>query len=136
MTHDVAIIFQCLGALNLIALTFIAWRLRAPVQVHIHQPAMTVQSPPAILPPELMDLMQRLDGKMQPPAQPLVGSEQLDKLVAEAVELVEHVKGVKGPDKFRNARTIVMQRATALGLSVDERTLALSIESAVLARRA
>ena len=135
MTPDVIVVLQFLAFLNFAALVFIAWRLRAPIQVHIHQPPMTVQSPPAILPPELMDLMRSLDDKLKPAALPPVTDTQLDKLVEEGVLLAERRTGAKGPDKFRVARNHVLDSARGLGLTLDERALALRIEAVVLAQR-
>lgn len=105
-------------------------------EVTVNTPPITVTSPPAILPPELLETLRQVQEKLQPPPQPLLDDSQLLKLVEEGVALAAQMKGVKGPDKFRAARTYVLQQAQGRGLAVDERALALSIEAAVLSARA
>lgn len=103
--------------------------------ITVNTPPMTVTSPPAILPPELLETLRQVQEKLQPPPQPLLDDSALAKLVGEGVALADGMKGVKGPDKFRAARSYVTQQAQARGLAVDDRALALSIEATVLAMR-
>lgn len=134
MNADILWFIGIVGLFNAIALTFLAIRLRAPVQITVEQPNLTVQAPNSVLPPELMDLMQRLNEKLAPPTTP-AEVEQLDQLVLQGVEMASATKGLTGPDKFRIARDHVLQRASAQHLEIDPRSLALSIESAVALRR-
>ena len=133
MNNDAMWALAISGLLNFIALTFLAIRLRAPVQITL--PSITVQSPHAVLPPELMDTLQRVNEKLSPPTTP-AEVDQLEQLVTRGVELAAAAHGLKGPDKFRTARDFVMLKATEQHLEIDARSLALSIESAVAMRRA
>lgn len=105
--------------------------------ITVHQPDITVQAPTAILPEKVERILEELNAKIQTPEVPLtpISDEQLTRFVEDAVAMAEGLKGVRGADKFRNARSFVLDQAQGLKLSVDERALALRIESVVKASR-
>lgn len=97
--------------------------------VTVNQAPITVQAPHAVLPPELMDTLQRVNEKLLPPSTP-ADQAQLTALVHEGVAVAE-VSKLKGTDKFRIARDYVLDRARAMHLDVDPRALAMQIEACV-----
>ncbi len=129
-TYDVLWFLGIVGLLNAVALTYLAFRLRAPVQVTVHTLA-----PHSVLPPELMDTLSRVNEKLSPPAHAMESS-KLTELVHEGVVLAAQPTGIKGSDRFRTARSYVLQMAKAQNITVDERALALQIEANVATRKA
>lgn len=113
------------------ALIFFAIRVSGLIRV---EPHITVQAPVAELPGFVADILQRIDAKLQPPSTPAT-AEALDKLADEAVHVVEGQKGLRGVDKFKAARAMVLQRAQAQNLAVEDRNVALAIEAAVALMR-
>lgn len=94
--------------------------------------SITVQAPTALMPPEVADLLRRLDDKLTPTLSP-ASDEQLTQLVREGVALAE-TSVLKGHARFRIASEFVSSRAAAQKLALDPRDCALRIEAEVVAR--
>lgn len=119
---DVLWFLGIVGLFNFLALTFLAIRLRAPIQI-------TVQSPHAVLPERLMATLDAVDLKLTP-AKVKLRDDEVSSIVYEGVALAE-VSKLKGTDRFNIAKNFTMSRCKSLNAEFDERDLALRIEAAV-----
>lgn len=99
----------------------------------------TVQPPVAILPPQVEAILNEVNEKLHPP-QTTATAAILDGLIQEAILLADEASRkaahpLKGVEKFRIARDMVLKRAAEQNLEVQPRAVALAIDGAVLMLR-
>lgn len=119
------------------SIIFLALRVRGLFNVTVTTPPVgpiTVQAPTALLPERVQTTLDAIDAKLTP-VKPVLDDSALAALVTEGVAIAER-SPLKGPDRFRIAKTHVMERASSLSASIDEADLARRIEAAVAVRRA
>lgn len=122
--------FAFIAALFALALpasiVFLALRISKTLSI-------TVQAPTALLPDSVQATLNEVNEKLRP-AQLPASDEYLFELVRDAVTLAERSK-LKGPDRFRIARTHIETRLRAMNVTADMTDVAQRIEAEVAKRR-
>lgn len=95
--------------------------------------SITVQAPTALLPERVADTLRALEEKLKP-VEMSASDDYLRELVSEGVTLAGE-SSMRGPDRFRIARTHVERRLKAMELVADMGDVAQRIEAEVARRK-
>jgi hypothetical protein len=101
--------------------------------VTVNQAPITVQAPTALLPERVQMTLDAIDAKLAP-AKVNLEDVKVTEVIREGVLLAER-SDLRGPDRFRIAKTHALSRLTALNAEFDDADVARRIEVEVTRKK-